>query len=61
MFDFLENSIKNCLDILDCLTYGEVPTKRQMAKLISDGVSIYAISEATGFAVEVLEKLIEDN
>lgn len=60
MFDFITDSIKNGLDVLGGLVEGETPTKRQVAQLIADGISIYAIAEATGIAVEVIEDLIED-
>lgn len=51
MFDFITDSIENGLDILGGLVEGDAPSKRQVAKLIADGVSVYAISEATGLAV----------
>jgi len=60
MFDFVTGSIENGLDILGDLASGELPTKRMVAKLLSDGLSIYAISEATGVAVDLIEKIIED-
>jgi hypothetical protein len=61
MFGLLTSAIENTLDItVNLLTEGELPTKRQVDKLIDDGVSIYAISEATGFAVDVIESIIED-
>ena len=60
MFDFLTNPIENALGILQGLTYGELPSKRQVAQLVSDGVTIYAISAATGIATDVIESLIED-
>ena len=60
MFDFITDSIENGLDILDGLVQGEVPSKRQLAKLIADGVSIYAISELSGVAVDVLEKVMDE-
>lgn len=60
MFDFLVDSIDNALSIVGDLAEGELPSRRQVSKLIADGVSIYAISEATGFAADVIEGLIED-
>ena len=60
MFDFITDSFENALDILDDLVDGELPSKRQVARLMADGVSIYAISEATGFAEEVIRDLIDD-
>lgn len=60
MFGFLTDTIENGLDILGGLTEGEVPTKRQIAKAIDAGVTIYALSEATGVAVDVLEGILND-
>lgn len=59
IFDAITGVVENGLDILSGLAEGELPTKRQLAKLISDGVSIYAISEATGIAVDILESIVD--
>lgn len=61
MFNFLTDSIENGLGILGGLISGEMPSKRQVAKLLADGVSVYAIAEATGFAVDVIRELAGDN
>ena len=60
MFDFIVDSFENGLNILDGLVMGELPSKRQLSKLLADGVSIAAIAEATGFAAEVIEQLIDE-
>lgn len=59
MFDFLEKSIENALGITGDLLDGEAPKKEQVAKLIADGLTIAAISEMTGIAVEVIEQFQE--
>lgn len=61
MFDFIENAVSNVFDIGESLIYGELPSKRQLSQFVSDGVSLYSISEATGIAVDVLEDLMEDS
>jgi hypothetical protein len=60
MFKILTDAVENALDVVSAPFEGEVPTKRQVAKLIADGMTVVAISQATGFAVEVIEKLLED-
>jgi hypothetical protein len=60
IFDPITKAVENTLDIADCLVSGEAPSKKQIAKLISDGVSIYAISSATGIAVDVLQSIIDE-
>lgn len=60
MFNFLTDSIENALDVADSLLSLEAPKKRQVAKLIADGLSIYAVSEITGVAVEIIEKLVDE-
>ena len=60
MFNFITDAVENALDVGDALLSGEDITKRQVAKLISDGLSVYAISEATGLAVDAVKKYIED-
>jgi len=60
MFDFLEDAVDNVLEIGSGLLEGELPSRRKVSKLINDGMSVYAISEATGFAVDVIENLMDD-
>ena len=61
MFDFLTDSVENGLNVLDDLTSGEAPSKREVSKLIADGLSIAAASQMTGWTTDMIEKLIEDN
>ena len=58
-FKIIEDSIENALDIADSLLSLEAPKKKQVAKLISDGLSVYAISEITGLATDIIEKVME--
>lgn len=60
MFDFITDPIENSLDITVSFSSGEDISKRQVAQLLSDGLSIVDISEATGVAVNVLEGLMDD-
>lgn len=60
MFGFFEDVLTDGLDVIDGLLDGELPSKRQVAKMIDAGLTIYAVSEATGFAVDVLENILED-
>jgi len=60
MFGFFEDAVVNVLDIGSDLLEGELPSKRQLAKLVDAGMSIYAISEITGIATDVLENMAED-
>ena len=60
MFGFFTNAVENALDIAEGLCYGELPSKRQIAKLVDAGLSIYAISELTGFAEDVIKEIAED-
>jgi DNA-binding NarL/FixJ family response regulator len=60
MFDFLTDAVENALDVADSVLSGEDVTKRQVARLVSDGLSIAAIASATGLAVEIIEKMVDD-
>ena len=60
MFNILTDAIENALTVVGDLAEGEVPTKRQVAQLISDGVTVAVIAAATGFSVEVIEELLDD-
>ena len=60
MFGILEDVVENTLDVFDGLVDGELPTKRQVSKLVADGVEIAAIAAATGYSVEVIASLLDD-
>lgn len=61
MFGFLTDAVENAFDVVDSVLSGEDVTKRQVARLVSDGVSIAAIASATGLAVDVVERMIGDD
>ena len=60
MFDFFTDAVENTLNIGSTLLDGELPSNNQVAKLVSAGLSIYAISEMTGLATDVIEDMMED-
>jgi len=60
MFDFFTDAVENTLDIGSNLLDGELPSKNQVAKLVDAGLSVYAISEVTGLATDVIESMRED-
>lgn len=60
MFSFLTDSIENALTVAGNVMCGEDVSKRQVAKLLSDGVSVAAIAAGLGLAVDVVERMIED-
>ncbi len=55
----LTESIENALGIVGTIFEGEAPTKRHVAKLIADGITIAAIASMFGVAEDVIEGLIE--
>jgi len=60
MFNFFTDAVENTLDIGSNLLDGELPSNNQVAKLVDAGLSIYAISEVTGLATDVIEEMMED-
>ena len=58
MFKRLTDAIDNTLSVVGGVLTGELPTQRQVAQMISDGMTIAAIAAATGLAVEVIEKIV---
>lgn len=60
MFKMLTDAIDNTLTVVGGVFAGDLPTQRQVAQMISDGMTIAAVASATGLAVEVVEKLLED-
>ena len=59
MFGLFTNVVEDTLDVADSVFSGEEIPKHQAAKMIDAGLTVYAISEATGVAVEVIERMIE--
>ena len=60
MFGFLTNMIDNALGVTGDILNGETPSRRRVAQLISDGISVTVIATMFGVGVEVIEALIED-
>lgn len=59
MFDFLTKAIDNALSIPAAIINGEDVSRQQVAKLISDGVSIAVIATTLGIAEDAVQALIE--
>ena len=60
MFGLLTDAIENALTVAGSVMTGEDVSARQVARLISDGMTIAAVASATGLAVEVIEQMLED-
>ncbi len=58
MFDFLTKAIDNALSIPAAIINGEDVSRQQIAKLISDGVSIAVIAATFGIAEDVVQSMI---
>lgn len=61
MFDFIFKSVDNALSLVGDIMTGEDIDRRKVSKLVADGVSIAVIASAAGVAVDVIEKLLEDD
>jgi hypothetical protein len=60
IFDMFTDPIENALDLADDLVSGEEIDARKVAKLASAGLTVIAIASATGYGLEVIEKILED-
>ena len=71
IFDFVENIVDETVDLVETavdttldvgigLIHGEMPSKDQLVTVLATGISIYEISSATGFAVEVLQAAVDE-
>ena len=60
MFSFLTDAIDNTLTVVGGVLTGDLPTQRQVAQMISDGMTVAAVASATGLAVDVIERLLTD-
>jgi hypothetical protein len=60
MFSFLTDSIENALDVVGDVMTGEDVNKRQVAKLIADGVSVVALAGALNMTVDAVRSMVEE-
>lgn len=60
MLDFLTDSVENALDVIDGFLTGDPVSKRQVAKMIADGVSVATVAAMAGVTVDVIEELLKD-
>ncbi len=58
MFNLLTDAIENAFDVVEDLFEGNL-SKRKVAKLISDGLTVGAIAHGFGVAEDVIEALLE--
>lgn len=57
------DSVENAVDVtLGVLTFNELgrADKKTISRMAADGMTVFAISSATGFAVEVVEQVLSD-
>ena len=60
IFGFIEDSVKNVMDVFCDTMDGEDISREKLAKLVADGIEIVLIAEAVGVSVEYLEELLAD-
>lgn len=60
MFNIFTDAIENILDTGERLIDGELPTKRQVAKLLDAGFTIAGIAAMFDVSAEYIEYLMED-
>ena len=61
MFKLLTDAIDNTLTVAGGVLTGDLPTQRQVAQLISDGMTVASIAGATGLAVDVIESILDED
>ena len=55
----VEDAVDVTLSVVTLGEYGEL-NKENVSRLIASGITIYALSEATGVAVDLIEKALEE-
>lgn len=60
MFNVLTDALDNALAVVGDLADGELPPRRRVAQLLADGLTVAAVSAATGYAVDVVERIAAD-
>lgn len=60
MFGLFDDLVDSVLTPVGKLLDGEDITKRDIIRLVDTGLTVYAIAEMTGIAVDVIEKVLEE-
>jgi DNA-binding NarL/FixJ family response regulator len=60
VFNFLTDSIENALTVANGFVTGEDVTKRQVAKLIADGVTVAGAAALLDVSVDTIKRLLDD-
>lgn len=58
--ELVEDAVDVGVHVLSLGEYGEL-NKQNVSRLIAAGMTVYTISEATGVAVELIEKVLEQD
>lgn len=61
MFGFLTNMIDNALGVTGDILNGETPSRRRVAQLLADGISVAAIAALFGVGIDAIEALIDED
>ena len=61
MFGWFEDAVDNILDVADTVTDFELPSKRQVAKLVDTGLTVASIAAMYDVGTDVIEGLLEDD
>lgn len=61
MFGFITDSVENALDVVDRLVSGEDVSKRQLAKLLSDGIAVGGGIMLAGAVTDALKDSLDTN
>lgn len=63
VIDLTTETISDVIDVGTAVVtlgeYGDL-NKQNVSRLVASGMTLYALSEATGVAIELLEKALED-
>jgi DNA-binding NarL/FixJ family response regulator len=63
VFDFLEKSARAAVnvvgDTVDFATGGEPPRRDDVAQLLAAGLSVWAVAEVTGLAVDAVQAIAD--
>lgn len=60
MFNFLTDAIENTLNVAGSVLSGEDVSTRQVARMLSDGMTIAAIATTLGVGIDVIQDMIDD-
>lgn len=60
VFGFIDDVVHSAINVVDDVISGEPPSKQDIVRLVSTGLTIYAAAELLGITAEAAQEIMDD-